>query len=124
MANHPRDYEYEVVVLGGGPAGIAAACAAAESGCRVALLEATPWLGGPIWRSRPGERLPRLARRTLARLERSSVEVFDRAAAFACTAPDVLHTERDDEVLNIARDAIPSLRNILASLWDEMAGML
>ena len=29
MANHPCDYEYEVVVLGGGPAGIAAACAAA-----------------------------------------------------------------------------------------------
>ena len=87
MANHPRDYEYEVVVLGGGPAGIAAACSAAESGCRVALLESTPWLGGPIWRTRPGERRPRLARRWLRRLERSSVEVFDRTAAFGLTRP-------------------------------------
>jgi D-hydroxyproline dehydrogenase subunit alpha len=106
MASHSRDYEYEVVVLGGGPAGIAAACAAAESGCRVALLESTPWLGGPIWRMRPGERAPRLARRWLARLERSSVEVFDRTAAFACSSPDVLHTERGSDVLNIGWHAL------------------
>jgi len=106
MANLPRDYEYEVVVLGGGPAGIAAACAAAESGCRVALLETTPWLGGPTWRTRPGERLPGRARRWLERLERSSVEVFDRTTAFACTRPDVLHTERGHEVLNIGWHAL------------------
>ncbi len=106
MVSHPRDYEYEVVVLGGGPAGIAAACAAAESGCRVALLESSPWLGGPIWRHQPGRQPPRLARRWLARLERSSVEVFDRTAAFAFTAPDVLHTERGDEMLNIGWHAL------------------
>lgn len=101
MPEHLRDYEYEVVVLGGGPAGIAAACTAAESGCRVALLESTPWLGGPIWRVRSGESPPRLARHWLARLERSSVEVFDRTTAFAHTSPDVLHTERGDEVLYV-----------------------
>jgi len=36
----------EVCVIGGGPAGISAALAAAESGLRVVLLEARPWLGG------------------------------------------------------------------------------
>jgi len=106
MPSHSRDYEYEVVVLGGGPAGIAAACSAAENGCRVALLEGTPWLGGPIWRTGPGARAPRLARRWLKRLERSSVEVFDRTAAFAWSPPDVLHTERGDDVLNIGWHAL------------------
>ena len=36
----------EVCVVGGGAAGMAAALAAAESGLRVILLEARPWLGG------------------------------------------------------------------------------
>ena len=36
----------DVCVIGGGPAGMAAALAAAESGVRVVLLESRPWLGG------------------------------------------------------------------------------
>ncbi len=36
----------EVCVIGGGVAGMTAALAAAESGLRVVLLEARPWLGG------------------------------------------------------------------------------
>jgi sarcosine oxidase subunit alpha len=36
----------DVCVIGGGPAGMAAALAAAEQGLRVILLESRPWLGG------------------------------------------------------------------------------
>ena len=36
----------DVCVIGGGPAGMMAALAAAENGVRVILLEARPWLGG------------------------------------------------------------------------------
>ncbi len=36
----------DVCVIGGGPAGMLAAAAAAEKGLRVVLLEARPWLGG------------------------------------------------------------------------------
>ena len=36
----------DVCVIGGGPAGIMAALAAAQQGLRVILLEARPWLGG------------------------------------------------------------------------------
>jgi sarcosine oxidase subunit alpha len=36
----------DVCVIGGGPAGITAALAAAQQGLRVILLEARPWLGG------------------------------------------------------------------------------
>ncbi|WP_230951606.1 FAD-dependent oxidoreductase [Burkholderia diffusa] len=38
--------EYEVVVLGGGPAGIAAATAAASAGCKTLLVERYGFLGG------------------------------------------------------------------------------
>ena len=38
--------EYEVVVLGGGPAGIAAAAAAARRGARTLLVERYGFLGG------------------------------------------------------------------------------
>src|ERR1700682_3846813 len=38
--------EYEVVVLGGGPAGIAAAVAAARAGRRTLLMERYGFLGG------------------------------------------------------------------------------
>lgn len=36
----------EICILGGGPSGMSAALAAAESGLRVVLIEARPWLGG------------------------------------------------------------------------------
>ncbi len=41
---------FDVVVIGGGPAGIAAAVAASESGARVALIDDNPVPGGQIWR--------------------------------------------------------------------------
>jgi NADPH-dependent 2,4-dienoyl-CoA reductase/sulfur reductase-like enzyme len=43
--------ETEVLVLGAGPAGIAAATAAAEHGCDTLLLDDNPSAGGQIWRA-------------------------------------------------------------------------
>src|SRR5450631_1367230 len=42
---------YDIIVVGAGPAGIAAATAAARSGSRVLLLDENPSPGGQIWRS-------------------------------------------------------------------------
>jgi thioredoxin reductase len=42
---------FDVAVVGGGPAGLAAAAVAAESGTRVVLLDAGGAVGGQFWRS-------------------------------------------------------------------------
>ncbi len=47
----------DVVVVGGGVAGMAAACAAADQGADVVLVEADPWLGGAArWSGVPDRR--------------------------------------------------------------------
>jgi D-hydroxyproline dehydrogenase subunit alpha len=42
--------EFDVLVVGGGPAGMAAAVRAAECGVRVGVVDDNPALGGQIWR--------------------------------------------------------------------------
>src|SRR5579859_6871460 len=42
---------FDVLVIGGGPAGLAAAACAAECGVRVGIVDDNPNLGGQIWRS-------------------------------------------------------------------------
>ena len=40
------DDSYDVIVAGGGPSGVAAACSAAREGAKTLLIEATGALGG------------------------------------------------------------------------------
>lgn len=42
--------DYDIAVLGAGPAGLAAAAAARETGVSVALVDSSPGLGGQYWR--------------------------------------------------------------------------
>lgn len=49
-----RSFDTDVLVVGGGPAGLAAAYSAAQGGRRVLLVDENPTLGGQIWR---GERI-------------------------------------------------------------------
>lgn len=62
---------WDVVVVGAGPAGIAAAVRAAEAGARVALVDDNPAAGGQIWRA--GIAPPTAARKWLARLDAAGV---------------------------------------------------
>jgi len=67
------ELEADVAVVGGGPAGIAAACRASESGARVVLIDEGARPGGQIWRHRADP--PKAARAWLARLARAAVTV-------------------------------------------------
>jgi len=77
---------YHVAVVGAGPAGLAVAATAAAAGCRVALLDAAPAVGGQYWRGRdPGVRL-------------SGVDVMTGSAVWFASPGFVLHRRGGDPV--------------------------
>ncbi|MFW5854964.1 MAG: FAD-dependent oxidoreductase, partial [Thermodesulfobacteriota bacterium] len=100
----------DVCVIGGGAAGMTAALAAAESGRRVILLEARPWLGGCFdYRSAPyedGRPLYERARELATQVrETPNIRVFTQApvigvynnnliTAFQTGGPEDSFTER------------------------------
>ncbi|ASL47429.1 Hydrogen cyanide synthase subunit HcnB [Burkholderia sp. AD24] len=59
---------FDVVVVGAGPAGLKAACAAARDGATVALLDDNPRAGGQIWRQGPAHPPPAPLDNLLTRL--------------------------------------------------------
>jgi NADPH-dependent 2,4-dienoyl-CoA reductase/sulfur reductase-like enzyme len=86
----------DVVVVGAGPAGIAAAVHAAESGARTVLLDEQARPGGQIWRGEP----PPAAREWLIRLKRSGATVLGSATVVDAEA-DQLLVERDGAPLRV-----------------------
>lgn len=73
---------FEVVVIGGGPAGIAAASAASESGRSVALIDDNSAAGGQIWRGEGAKGSDSEAAKWLRRLRHSPVQVISGAQVF------------------------------------------
>lgn len=90
-------FEFDVVVVGGGPAGLAAACAAAESKSRVALVDESPWLGGQIWRGQQSSDAVRNGPASLwiERFRNSSLALLDRTAVVAAPRPGLLLAEHE-----------------------------
>jgi NADPH-dependent 2,4-dienoyl-CoA reductase/sulfur reductase-like enzyme len=90
--------EFEIVVVGGGPAGLAAAAAARESGTFVALLDDNPQIGGQIWRASIDGIHPEAAG-WARKLEAYGVEVFRQARVFDADPRGVLFAETPNGVL-------------------------
>ena len=67
----PLVVDADVVVIGGGPAGIAASTRAAESGARTVVVDSGMRPGGQIWRHTDTSMLPYAARRWIERSQRS-----------------------------------------------------
>lgn len=85
-----EELQVDVAVVGGGPAGMSAALAAARGGVKVALIDEYAAPGGQIWRRRYDEvgaaappSLPRAARELCAALADSSVTVLSGASVWA-----------------------------------------
>lgn len=60
----------DILIIGAGPAGMAAALAAAPSGASITLVDDNPQPGGQIWRDGPQVALPALAQQHRAALAR------------------------------------------------------
>ena len=95
-----------VVVIGGGPAGIAAASSAAESGARVTMIDEGPAPGGQIWRPAVSSPRPRVARQWIERLTASGAD-FLRSTS-------VVDVERSDERFVIVAESAGVGREIVA----------
>lgn len=98
---------FEVVVVGAGPGGMAAAAVAAEAGCRVCLLDDNPGLGGQVWRGFQRETAGDYPHgQTFAawaeRLRRTSCTVWQGWQAVEQPAAGVLRLERGGEVRDVA----------------------
>lgn len=100
-----------VVVVGGGPAGMAAAAVAAECGCKVQLVDENPAPGGQIWRgydSSSARNVPHKSTYTKwrERLHSSGAEILHESSAVDLPAPNTLRIERNGESQELAFDRL------------------
>jgi len=92
---------FDVLVVGGGPAGMAAAVRASECGAQVGILDDNPTLGGQIWRGdSPDSALDEAAKwRSLLRSQNVSVLCGKRV--FHQPAPGVLWAEGNEDLIEL-----------------------
>ena len=88
-------HPFDVLVIGGGPAGIAAAVRAAECGLCTGIVDDNPNLGGQIWRSSAEQSPPTEAAEWYGRLQNAGVKVLSGKRVFDQLAPGVLLAEGD-----------------------------
>lgn len=92
------DARFDVIIIGAGPAGIAAACAASECGAKIAIVDDNPSPGGQIWRgfARDGaaSHAPSAAAaKWRERLQRAAVTRYFGTTIVANPQPGVLTAE-------------------------------
>jgi NADPH-dependent 2,4-dienoyl-CoA reductase/sulfur reductase-like enzyme len=97
---------WDIVVIGGGPAGIAAAVSAAESVATVLLIDDNPALGGQIWRGEEANPSGREARTWSERLKSSTVDVLRGFRIFDQLRPGVLLAENSDGLREIVHSRL------------------
>ena len=90
---------FDVIVVGAGPAGIAAAARASEAGRSVALIDDNLRAGGQIWRS--GGSMQQSAQRWLSRIAKSQVVHFSGSRVFDSPEPGMVSVQRGDEVFDL-----------------------
>ena len=107
----------EIVVVGAGPAGIAAATAAAHHGCGVLLLDDNPAPGGQIWRGgtqpfrhRKDTQEDAAKTKALHQLRSSGATILSSVRVFDAPAPSTLlalrETEGNPEILDLRYDRL------------------
>jgi D-hydroxyproline dehydrogenase subunit alpha len=73
----------DVLIVGGGPAGMSAAIAASSRDVNVTVVDDNPLLGGQIWRAEFGKIKSNEARELLALLDQRKIAIVSNATVFA-----------------------------------------
>ena len=93
--------QFDVLVVGAGPAGIAAAVTAAELGVGVGVVDDNPAPGGQIWRGEsangPGE-----PSNWIRKLHHQNIQLLSGTRVFDHPAANVLHAESLDGFLELS----------------------
>lgn len=97
---------FEVLIVGGGPAGMAAAVAAAAGGRRVGVADASPAPGGQIWRGGPAKAETKQAARWFGEFQATGVEFLAGAEVFDQPQPGVLLANRVGDVLELSYEKL------------------
>lgn len=87
------DHVFDVLVVGAGPAGLAAAWRVAQSGTRVGVVDDNPTAGGQIWRGGPPE-----SQVWLERIRSVKVQVINGARVFQHSGTGMLLAETSSGV--------------------------
>ena len=86
--------DFDLLIIGAGPAGMAAALAAAPSGLRIGVIDDNPLPGGQIWRDGVHAHLPANARRHRAALAAAqNIQLFTATRVVAIAGPQQLLLE-------------------------------
>ena len=92
---------FDILVIGGGPSGIAAAVRAAESGASVAIVDDNPALGGQIWRGVMGETHGPETSDWHERLQNSKITALCGYRVFHQPSADILLAEGNPGLLEL-----------------------
>lgn len=92
--------EFDVLVVGAGPAGMAAATCAAESGSRAGIVDDNPAVGGQIWRGETIDQAPE-AKSWAQRLRAARVETICGTRVFGQSQAGCLLAEQCDDLCEL-----------------------
>lgn len=93
---------FDVLVIGGGPAGMAAAVRAAECGAHVAIVDDNSTLGGQIWRGHSIDDRSKIDRAKWSRsVQAANVSVLCGKRVFQQAEPGLLLAEGDDNLFEL-----------------------
>ncbi|WP_047530183.1 NAD(P)/FAD-dependent oxidoreductase [Pseudomonas sp. 11/12A] len=97
----------DLLIVGAGPAGMAAALAAAPSGARIVMLDDNPLAGGQIWRDGPQASVPIQARRMRERVQsHRNIRHHASTRVIANPGPKQLLVEDDEHGWLISYDKL------------------
>ncbi|HET7631110.1 MAG TPA: FAD-dependent oxidoreductase [Gemmatimonadaceae bacterium] len=93
----------DVAVVGGGPAGLAAAIAASAAGASTVLVDEGSRIGGQVWRHRDRASLPRTARELLERFDASAARHLSGASVVDARPGELVLVQGGDVIRLSAR---------------------
>ncbi|MBV9217581.1 MAG: NAD(P)/FAD-dependent oxidoreductase [Acidobacteria bacterium] len=92
----------DILIVGAGPAGLAAAAAAANSGGTVTLIDENPRAGGQIWRAELGKIRSPAASKFLRALTQGRVDLINSATVFAFSGDNTLTAQTPGGSISIS----------------------